>query len=80
VTEDEHQRTLNVKRVSGDGTGLIRMRQNQTGTLERFSADVLISKLEVNLELYNGGEFILSETTTILGKASTALDLDGIVY
>lgn len=79
MTEDKHQRILNVKRVSGDGTGLIRMRQNQTGTLERFSTDVLISKLEVNLELYNGGEFILSETTTILGKASTALDLDGIM-
>jgi hypothetical protein len=47
--------------------------------LERFSLDVLISKLEINLELHNGGEFILTETTTILGKGTTALDLDGIM-
>ncbi|VDI26438.1 Hypothetical predicted protein [Mytilus galloprovincialis] len=79
VTEDGKNRLLNVKNVNGDGTGLIRMRQNQIGTLERFSLDVLISKLEINLELHNGGEFILSETTTILGKGTTALDLDGIM-
>lgn len=79
MTEDIKQRTLNILSVNGDGTGLIRMRQNQTGTLERFSLDVLISKLEINLELHNGGEFILSETTTILGKGTTALDLDGIM-
>jgi hypothetical protein len=58
MTEDIKQRTLNILSVNGDGTGLIRMRQNQTGTLERFSLDVLISKLEINLELHNGGEFI----------------------
>lgn len=79
VIDDGKNRYLNVKSVNGDGTGLIRMRQNQTGTLERFSVDVLISKLEINLELHNGGEFILSETTTILGKGTTALDLDGIM-
>lgn len=79
MIEDEIQRTLDVKSVFGDGTGLIRIRANQIGTLDKSSADSLISKLQVNLELYNGGEFILSETTTILGKASTALDLDGVM-
>jgi hypothetical protein len=37
------------------------------------------SKLELNLELHNGGEFILSETVTLLGLADTALDLNGIL-
>jgi hypothetical protein len=45
MTEDIKQRTLDILSVNGDGTGLIRMRQNQTGTLERFSLDVLIAAI-----------------------------------
>lgn len=79
IIEDGKARTLTIDKVRGDGTGLLRMKANQKGTLERNSATFLNSKLEINLELHNGGEFILSETTTILGGASVALDLDGIL-
>ena len=79
IIQDGQQRTININKVIGDGTGLLRLRSNQTGTLERYSSTVLNSKLEINLELHNGGEFLLSETTTIMGKASTALDLNGIM-
>ncbi|KAK3576663.1 hypothetical protein CHS0354_004948 [Potamilus streckersoni] len=80
VVKDGVRRDLNIRRVNGDGTGLLRMQTNQVGTLERieFGASTK-SKLEINLELHDGGEFILSETTTILGKADVALDLDGIM-
>lgn len=70
-------KTININKVHGDGTGLVRLKSCQKGTLERLSSGN--SKLEINLELHDGGEFVLSETTTILGKASTALDLDGIM-
>lgn len=78
MKEDGKNRTINIKKVIGDGSGLLLVQKNQKGTLERLATgDVSISKLEINLELHDGGEFILSETTTILGKASIALDLDG---
>ena len=80
IKEDGKNRTIDIKKIFGDGTGLLLIQKNQKGTLERYATGKLsISKLEINLELHNGGKFILSETTTILGKASTALDLDGIV-
>lgn len=78
VKNDNLTRNLNIKKINGDGTGLLRMRRNQTGTLERYLVGNLTnSKLEINLELHDEGEFVLSETTTILGKAPVALDLNG---
>ena len=78
VINDGIERTLDVKKVHGDGTGLIRIREMQRGTLERIaSGNNTVSKLRVNLELHNGGEFIMSETCVLLGLADTALDLDG---
>lgn len=69
-------KSINVKKVNGDSTGLIRVKKQQKGTL---AIDAENSKFEINLELHDGGEFVLSETATILGKASTALDLDGLL-
>ena len=80
IIKDSKMRSINIKKVHGDGTGLLRLRQNQLGTLERISAaNDTNSKLALNLELHDGGEFIMSETTTILGKAPVALELDGIM-
>lgn len=56
------------------------MQSGHKGTLERYRyGNLTHSKLDINLELHNGGEFILSETVSILGLASTALDLDGVL-
>lgn len=79
IIEDGKARSLIINKIKGDGTGLLRMKANHKGTLERDSKTFINSKLEINLELHNGGEFILSETTTILGRATVALDLDGIL-
>ena len=80
LSMDNRQKTLNIRKVIGDGTGLIRMQSGHKGTLERYRyGNLTHSKLEINLELHNGGEFILSETVTVLGKAPTALDLNGIL-
>ena len=80
MSADNHQKTLNIRKVKGDGTGLIRMQADHKGTLERYRyGNLTHSKLEINLELHNGGEFILSETVTILGLAPTALDLNGVL-
>lgn len=80
IHSDGKKRTLNVKKVHGDGTGLISMGNNQTGTLERIeSGNNTISKLRVNLELQPGGEFIMSETVVILGLFPIALDLNGLL-
>lgn len=80
VTDDEQQRNLTVVNVNGDGTGLIRLRKNQIGSLERIqSGNNTASKLDVNLELHDGGEFLMSESTTLMGLADVALDLDGVL-
>ena len=82
LKKDGIERTLNIKKVNGDGTGLLRIQQHQSGTLERVastSGQKMNSKLNINLELHKGGEFLLSETTLVLGLADTALDLDGTV-
>ena len=80
LIEDGQPRRLEVRKVDSDGTGLLRMRSNHFGTLERFNAGgYASSKLRINLELHNGGEFVLSETTFIMGKAPTALDLNGVL-
>ena len=79
IIKDGQDRTLKINKVNGDGTGLIRMQTNQTGTLERTADTLVKSKLEINLELHKNGQFILSETTTVLGLAEIALDLDGIM-
>ena len=80
--KDGIKRTLTVKKMGGerDGTGLIRIQENQSGTLERVystTGEKMNSKLYINLELHKGGEFLLSETTLILGLFPTAFDLDG---
>ena len=55
-------------KVYGDGTGLLRIQSNQLGSLERITSTTYkSSKLNLNLELHGGGEFILSETTFLLG-------------
>ena len=82
LKKDDRERTLKINKVNGDGTGLVRIQQSQTGTLERVastSGSKMNSKLNINLELHKGGEFFLSETTLILGLADTAFDLDGTV-
>ena len=80
LSADNRQKTLNIRKVNGDGTGLIRMQSNHKGTLERYRyGNLTHSKLDINLELHNGGEFILSETVTVLGLAPTALDLNGVL-
>ena len=78
--KDGVKRTLLILKVNGDGTGLIRIQENQSGTLERVTSttgEKMNSKLYINLELHKGGEFFLSETTLILGLFPTAFDLDG---
>lgn len=55
------------------------MKVNYKGILERDSKIFINFKLEINFELYNGGEFILLETTIILGRVILVLDLDGIL-
>jgi hypothetical protein len=76
VVKDGLQRELNSLKVNCDGTGLVRIQSNQLGTLERYTVDTKAnSKLRVNIELHNGGEFILSETVTILGLGDVAFDL-----
>ena len=80
LVNDEMNRTLKVDNIEGDGTGLLRLQRNQKGTLERVSStEYVSSKLRINLELNDGGEFILSETTFIMGKFPVALSLDGIL-
>ena len=80
LSNDGVPRTLAIKKVHGDRTGLIKVQKNQKGTLERYmTGNQTRSKLQINLELHDGGEFILSETTTILGKAPIALDLNGLL-
>ena len=80
LNKDGKTRTLNVKKVNGDGTGLIRIQADQKGTLERSITDTKAnSKLRINLELHNGGEFVMSETVTILGLGKVALDLNGVL-
>ena len=82
LKKDGEERNLKINKVNGDGTGLLRIQSNQTGTLERVvstSGSKMNSKLRINLELHKGGEFFLSETTLVLGLADTALDLDGTV-
>lgn len=77
---DGRNKTLNIRKIIGDGTGLIRMQNGHRGTLERYRyGNLTHSKLEINLELHNGGQFILSQSVTILGLASTALDLNGVL-
>ena len=80
LKKDGIERTVEIKKVNGDGTGLVRIQQSQIGTLERVASTFglkMNSKLNINLELHKGGEFFFSETTLILGLADTALDLDG---
>lgn len=73
-------RTLKIDDVDGDGTGLFRVQANQKGELERIaSSNGTASKLHVNLELSEGGEFTLSETVTILGMFPDSLILNGIL-
>lgn len=80
LIKDGQPRELNILKINGDGTGLVRMQTNQKGTLERSVTNTQAnSKLELNIELHDGGEFIMSETVTILGLGSVALDLDGIL-
>ena len=80
MVNDGKSRTLQVDNIKGDGTGLLRLQRNQKGTLERVSStEYVSSKLRINLELSEGGEFILSETTFIMGKFPVALSLDGIL-
>lgn len=80
LNKDGKTRRLNIMKVNGDGTGLIRIQANQLGTLERSLTDTKAnSKLRTNLELHNGGEFIMSETVTILGLGNIALDLNGVL-
>ena len=82
LEKDGTKRTLNIDKINGDGTGLIRIQEKQSGTLERVTSttgEKMNSKLYINLELHKGGEFFLSETTLILGLFPTALDLDGTV-
>ncbi|KAH3816434.1 hypothetical protein DPMN_117950 [Dreissena polymorpha] len=80
VVKDGKNRELNIMKVNGDGTGLVRIQKNQKGTLERSITDTKAnSKLKVNIELHDGGEFILSETVTILGLGDIAFDLDGVM-
>ena len=80
LIKDGQARELNILNVNGDGTGLVRIQTNQKGTLERSVTNTQAnSKLEVNIELHDGGEFIMSETVTILGRGAVALDLDGVL-
>jgi hypothetical protein len=80
INQDGQQRTLKVDKINGDGTGLIRIQKNQKGTLERLeTGNNSVSYLEVNLELSQGGEFIVSESTVIMGKFPIALELDGVL-
>ena len=82
LKKDGVERYLQINKINGDGTGLLRIQANQTGTLERVvskTGSKMDSKLNINLELHKGGEFFLSETTLVLGLADTALDLDGTV-
>lgn len=80
LIKDGQPRELNILKVNGDSTGLVRIQTNQKGTLERSVTDTQAnSKLRVNIELHDGGEFIMSETVTILGLASVAFDLDGVL-
>ncbi|KAL4230250.1 hypothetical protein ACF0H5_010636 [Mactra antiquata] len=77
---DGQPREITILKVNGDGTGLVRIQNNQKGTLERSLTDLKAnSKLKINLELHNGGEFLMSETVTILGLGNVALDLDGVL-
>ena len=82
LVKDGIERTLNIKKINGDGTGLVRIQQSQIGILERLAPSSttgtkMNSKLNINIELHKGGTFFFSETTLILGLADTALDLDG---
>lgn len=80
LIKDGQQRELNIMKVNGDSTGLVRIQTNQKGTLERSVTNTQAnSKLKINIELHDGGEFIMSETVTILGLGAVALDLDGIL-
>ena len=80
LVDDGKNRTLKIDQIEGDGSGLLRLQRNQKGTLERVSStEYVSSKLRINLELNDGGEFILSETTFIMGIFPVALSLDGIL-
>ena len=65
--------------MHGDGTGLLRIQSRQTGTLERVTTSRASSNLRLNLEVDRGGEFLLSQTTTLLGVAPVTLRLDGVL-
>ncbi|KAL5010959.1 hypothetical protein ScPMuIL_013264 [Solemya velum] len=79
VIADNKDRFLSISKVTGDGTGLFRIQNNQEVELERIGSGTSSnSKLLVNLELNEGGKFKGAETTTILGEAPVALILDGI--
>lgn len=79
LINDGQARTLNILKVNGDSTGLVRIQNNQKGTLERTSSgSASNSNLRVNIELNDGGEFITSETVNVLGLGEIAFDLDGI--
>ena len=47
VVSDFKNRTINIRNVRGDGTGLLRMRRNQKGTLERYLFSMDISQHSV---------------------------------
>ena len=80
MIKDGKDRSINIDKVNGDSTGLVRLQENQIGTLERSVTEPSVhSKLRVNIELHKGGEFIMSETVTILGLGSVAFDLDGVL-
>ena len=82
LKKDGVKRKLEVLKVNGDGTGLIRIQANQSGTLERKQSNTgerMDSKLNINLELHEDGEFFLSETVLALGLADTAFDLNGVL-
>ena len=78
MVKDGVKRSLVINKILGDGTGLLRVQTNQTGTLQRIQGGTESnSKVYTNLELHEGGEFILSHVTTILGDGDVSLDLDG---
>lgn len=80
MVDDKKQRKIVVDKIEGDGTGLISVRENQEGTLERVATgNNSISYLRVNLELASGGQFLMSESTVILGLFPIALKLDGVM-
>lgn len=80
---DDLPRVLTILKLTGDGTGLVRIQNNQEAILERKPTETSKvesnSKLFVNLELNEGGKFKGAETTTLLGEADIALILNGIL-